>query len=94
MVVRAAGEVGTDLPAAAASMANEARSATWLLGQARPGGHLDEITVTTTARVHLTKVLEFRQRDALLLFVDFDRALTNQALATLQIGGLAPALLA
>jgi len=94
MVVRAAGEAGTDLPAAAASMADEARSATWSLGQARPGGDLDQITVTTTARVHLTKVLEFRQGDALLLFVDFDRALTNQALAGLQVGELAPVLLA
>ncbi len=94
MVVREAGQAGTDLPAAAASIADEARLAAWSLGPSRPGGDLDEITVTTTARVHLTKVLEFRQRDALLLFVDFDRALTNQALAALQVGELAPALLA
>jgi hypothetical protein len=94
MVVRAAGEAGADLPAAAASMADEARLATWSLGPARPGGDLDQITVTTTARVHLTKVLDFRQGDALLLFVDFDRALTNQALAALQVDELAPALLA
>jgi hypothetical protein len=98
MVVRAAGKTGTDLPdalqAAAASLADEARVATSSLGQAHPGGDLDQIMVTTTARVHLTKVLEFRQGDALLLFVDFDRALTNQALAALQVGELAPALLA
>jgi hypothetical protein len=94
MVVRAAGQAGTGLPAAAASMADEARSATWSLGQARPGGDLDQITVTTTARVQLTKVLESRHGDALLLFVDFDRALTNPALAALQVSELAPALLA
>jgi hypothetical protein len=85
MVVRAAGEVST---------ADEARSAATSLGPGRPGGDLDEITVITTARVHLTKVLERQRGDALLLFVDFDRALTNQALAALQVSELAPALLA
>jgi hypothetical protein len=94
MVVRAAGEVGSGLPAAAASMADEARSAAGSLGPGHPGGDLDEITVITTARVHLTKVLERQRGDALLLFVDFDRALTNQALAALQVSELAPALLA
>jgi hypothetical protein len=94
MVVRAAGEVGSGLPAAAASMADEARSAAGSLGPGRPGGDLDEITVITTARVHLTKVVERQRGDALLLFVDFDRALTNQALAALQVSELTPALLA
>ena len=94
MVVQAAGEVGAGLLAAAASMADEARSAAGPLGRGRPGGDLDEITVITTARVHLTKVLERQRGDALLLFVDFDRALTNQSLAALQVSELAPALLA
>jgi len=94
MVVRAAGEVDADLSAAAASMANEAKSAAGSLGPGAPGGDLDEIAVTTTARVHMTKVLDCRRGDVLLLFVDFDRARTNPALAALQVSELAPALLA
>jgi hypothetical protein len=94
MVVRAVGEVNADLPTAAASMANEAKSAAGSLGPGAPGGDLDEIAVTTPARVHMTKVLERRRGDGLLLFVDFDRARTNPALAALQVSELAPALLA
>jgi hypothetical protein len=94
MVVRAAGDVDADLPAAAASMASEARSAAGSLGPGALGGDLDEIAVTTTARMHMTKVLERWRGDVLLLFVDFDRARTNPALAALQVSELAPALLA
>ena len=91
MVVRAAGDVEADLPAAAAS---EARLAAGSLGPGALGGDLDEIAVTTTARMHMTKVLERWRGDVLLLFVDFDRARTNPALAALQVSELAPALLA
>jgi hypothetical protein len=94
MVVRAVGEVDADLPTAAASMADEAKSAAGSLGPGAPGGDLDEITVTTTARLQMTKVLECLRGDVLLLFVDFDRARTNPALAALQVSQLAPALLA
>jgi hypothetical protein len=94
MVVRAAGEMDAHLLAAAASMAGEARSAAGSLGPGAPGGDLDEIAVTTTARLHMTKVLERRRGDVLLLFVDFDRARTNPALAALQVSELAPTLLA
>jgi hypothetical protein len=94
MVVLSAGEVGTGLPDAAASMADEARSATWSLGPAQPGGDLEEITIATAGRFHLLRLLEWRRDGGLLLFVDFDRSLTNFALATLQVGQIAPALLA
>jgi predicted regulator of Ras-like GTPase activity (Roadblock/LC7/MglB family) len=94
MVVRSAGDLSDDLPAAAASMADEARLASQALGPARPGGDLEEITVVTPKRFQLLKVLELRRGDGLLLFVDFDRSLTNIALAALQIGQLTPALLA
>lgn len=94
MVVQSVGEVDADLPAAAASVADGARSAAWSLGSGSPGGDLDEIVVTTTGQVHLAKVLESRRGDALLLVVAFDRALTNLALASLQVAELAPALLA
>lgn len=94
MVVRAAGDVEADLPAAAASMADEARSAAGSLGAGAPGGDLDEISVTTAGRVYMTKVLDCWRGDVLLLFVDFDRTRTNLALAALQVSGLTPALLA
>jgi hypothetical protein len=97
MVVRSVGDVthlGDDLPAAAASMADEARLAGQSLGPARPGGDLEEIAMVTAKRFHLLKVLELRRGDGLLLFVDFDRSLTNIALAAWEVGQLAPALLA
>ena len=94
MVVRAAGDVEADLPAAAATMASEARSAAGSLGAGAHGGDLEEIAVTTAARVHVTKVLERWRGDVVLLFVDFDRARTNPALAALQVSDLAPTLLA
>jgi hypothetical protein len=94
MVVRSAGDVAVGLPAAAAAMADEARSATWSLGPAQPGGALEEVAVLTAGRFHLLRLLEFRRGEGLLLFVDFDRSLTNFALATLQVAQIAPALLA
>jgi hypothetical protein len=97
MVVRSVGDVShlsDDLPAAAASMADEARLASQSLGPARPGGDLEEIAVVTADRFQLLKVLELRRGDGLLLFVDIDRSQTNIALAALQVGQLTPALLA
>lgn len=94
MVVRSVGEHGEDFPAAAASMAGEARAARAALGPGSPGGDLDEISMVTAGRVHFSKVLGFRPGDGLLLFVDVDRARVNIALASLRVGQLAPAVLA
>jgi hypothetical protein len=94
MIVRAAGEHDEGLPAAAASMASEARLARASLGPARPGGDLDEISLVTSGRLHLSKVLGSRTGEGLLLFVDLDRTRVNIALASLRVGQLAPAMLA
>lgn len=94
MVVRSAGEEGTEFLAAAAGLADEARMARAALGPGRPGGDLEEISVITARRVHLSKVLGTRLGEGMLLFVDVDRARVNIALASLQVGQLAPAVLA
>jgi hypothetical protein len=94
MVVRSAGEPDEDLPAAAASMADEARAARALFGPSGPGGDLDEISLVTAGRIHLSKVLGSRPGQGLLLFVDLDRTRVNIALASLQVGQLAPTMLA
>lgn len=94
MVVRSAGEEGAGFPAAAVSMADEARLARGVLGPGRPGGDLEEISLVTEDRLHVTKVLGYRLGDGMLLFVDLDRTRVNIALAGLRIGQLAPAVLA
>ena len=94
MVVRSAGEEDTEFMAAAARMADEARLARAALGPGRPGGDLEEISVVTARRVHLSKVLGTRLGEGMLLFVDVDRTRVNIALASLQVGQLAPAVLA
>ena len=94
MVVRSAGEEGTDFLTTAAALADEARMARSALGPGRPGGDLEEISVVTAGRVHLSKILGTRLGEGLLLFVDVDRTRVNIALASLQVGQLAPAVLA
>jgi hypothetical protein len=94
MIVRSAGDQDEGFPAAAASMADEARTARACLGPARPGGDLDEISLMTAGRLHVSKVLGARLGEGLLLFVDLDRTRVNMALASLRIGKLAPAMLA
>jgi hypothetical protein len=94
MVVRSAGGEDTGFPAAAASMADEARLARGVLGPGRPGGDLEEISLVTEDRLHVTRVLGSRLGEGMLLFVDLDRARVNIALAGLRIGQLAPAVLA
>jgi hypothetical protein len=94
MVVRSAGEEGTEFLAAAAGLADEARMARAALGPGRPGGDLEEISVITARRVHLSKILGTRLGEGMLLFVDVDRTRVNIALASLQVGQLAPAVLA
>ena len=94
MVVRSAGEEGTEFLAAATGLADEARMARAALGPGRPGGDLEEISVITARRVHLSKVLGTRLGEGMLLFVDVDRTRVNIALASLQVGQLAPSVLA
>ena len=94
MIVRSAGVEESGFPAAAASMADEARRARSAAGPGQPGGDLDEISLVTTGQVHLSKVLDTRPGDGLLLFVDLDRNRVNMGLAGLQIRQLAPAVLA
>jgi hypothetical protein len=94
MVVRSAGEEGTDFLAAAVGLADEARTARAALGPGRPGGDLEEISLITAGRMHLSKVLSTRLGEGLLLFVDVDRTRVNIALASLRVGQLAPPVLA
>jgi hypothetical protein len=94
MVVRSAGEHSSDFCAAAASMAGEAKMARAVLGPSCPGGDLDEISVVTASRLHLSRVLDSPLGEGLLLFVDLDRARANIALASLQVSQAAPAVLA
>ena len=94
MVVRSAGEEGTEFLAAAAGLADEARMTRAALGPGRPGGDLEEISLITARRVHLSKILGTRLGEGMLLFVDVDRTRVNIALASLQVGQLAPSVLA
>jgi hypothetical protein len=94
MVVRSAGKEDTEFLAVAAALADEARLARAALGPGRPGGDLEEISVITARRVHLSKILGARLGEGMLLFVDVDRTRVNIALASLQVGQLVPAVLA
>jgi hypothetical protein len=96
MVVRSVGETGeegADFPAAAASLADEARIACAMLGPDGTGGDLGEISLVTENRLQVSKILDFRLGAGCLLFVDLDRSRMNIALASLRIGQLAPAVL-
>jgi len=92
MIVGSAGDAPAGLPAAAASMADEARLAGDALGA--PGGDLEELMTVTPSTFHLVKILSRWQDEGLMLFVDLDRARTNIALAALQVAQAAPAILA
>ena len=95
MVIRSAGAEPAALPAAAASLADEVRAVSRAQGPDRPDGELDEITLLTTGRLQLTRVLDSRRPgEGLLLFVDVDRSQANPALASLRIGQATPAVLA
>jgi hypothetical protein len=94
MVVRSMGVEGSGFATAAASMADEARLARSALGPGQQGGDLDEISLITVGDVHLSKILNTRPGDGLLLFVDLDPNRVNMALAALQVRQLAPAVLA
>ena len=94
MIVRSAGVLAGDFPAAAAGLAAEARLARDALGPDRTAGDLDEISLVTGSRVHVSKILGARFGEGVLLFVDLDRTRVNMALALLRIGQLAPQVLA
>jgi hypothetical protein len=64
------------------------------LGPDRPGGRFEEISLVTKGRLHMSRVLDFRLGEGVLLFVDLDRTRGNMALASLRAGQLAPAILA
>lgn len=94
MVVETAGQSNDDLALAAASMAGEARTARWTAGPDLPAGDLDKILLVTGSRLQVTKMLEPRLGEGLLLFVDLDRAQANMALASRRVDQLAPEILA
>jgi hypothetical protein len=94
MVVGSVGDEPAGLPAAAAGLADETRLASAALGDARPGGDLEELLLVTENRFHLVKILDRREEDGLLLFVELDRARTNIALAAQQVARAASAVLA
>jgi hypothetical protein len=90
MIVRSAGKVSTDLSVAAACIAEEVRVAR----DASGGEDLDEIAVVTGTRLQVSRVLRSEPGEGLVLFVDLERGKSNPALASLQVGRLAPAVLA
>lgn len=94
MVVGSAGDQPAGFPAAAASLADEARLAGSALGAGSPGGDLEELVLVTESRFHLVKILNRWPDEGLLLFLELDRARTNLALATLQLAQAGPAVLA
>ena len=94
MVVCSAGDGGASFLGAAASLADEARSAMSAFGPGHAGGDLDEVAVVTESRFLLSRILGSRPGEGLLLFVDLDRARTNMALASWQVGQVASAVLA
>jgi hypothetical protein len=94
MIVQSAGQLAGDFTAAAASMADEAQIARDLPGPGRAHADLDEISLITTGRLQVSKILGHRPGEGLLLFVDLDRARVNMALASLRIGQIAPQVLA
>jgi hypothetical protein len=94
MVVRSAGAEDASFAAAAADIADEAKMVRAALGPQHPGGDLDEFSMVTTSRLHVSKILDSRLGEGLLLFVDLDRGQANIALASLRVGQVAPAVLA
>jgi hypothetical protein len=94
MVVRSAGTEDAGFAAVAAGIADEARLARAALGPGHPAGDLDEISLVTRDRLQVSRILDSRLGERLLLFVDLDRAQANIALASLQVSHVAPTVLA
>lgn len=94
MIVRSVGKPDPDLPAIAASVADEARAARSALGAGGQADDLVEITTVTGSRLHVSRILHDRPSEGLLLFVDVERSKSNVGLASLRVSELAPAVLA
>jgi hypothetical protein len=94
MIVRSVGKPDPDLPATAACLADEARAVRSAVGAGGPAGQLVEIATVTGSRLQLSRILQDRPGEGLLLFVDLERGKSNIALASLRTGQLAPAVLA
>jgi hypothetical protein len=100
MIVRAVGKPDPELPMTAACLADEARAARdavgseGALGADGAPGDLEEITTVTDSRLHVSRVLQSRPGDGLLLFIDLERTRSNLGLATLKVSQLASAVLA
>jgi hypothetical protein len=94
MIVRSVGKPDPDLPATAACLADEARAVRGAVGVGGPAGDLVEIATVTGSRLQLSRILQDRPGEGLLLFVDLERGKSNIALASLRAGQLAPAVLA
>ena len=93
MVVASAGDGDMDLQWAAPSLADEARWAIRTHRQDTADGTAT-VAAVTAGTLYLTKILEYRRGDGLLLYADIDLSQTNIALATLQIDQLSADLLA
>jgi hypothetical protein len=94
MIVRSVGKPDPDLSATAACLADEARAARSALGAGSAAGDLVEITTVTGSRLQISRILQDRPGEGLLLFVDLERRKSNVGLASLRTGQLAPAVLA
>lgn len=94
MVIRSAGVSDARFPDTAAGIADEARLARAALGPGQNDADLEEIALTATASLHLSRILDTRLGDGLLLFVDLDRARSNVALASLLVSDFASTVLA
>jgi len=94
MVVQSAGTGGERFPGTAADIADEARLARAALGRGYQDDELEEIALTATGSLHLSRILDTSLGDGLLLFVDLDRARSNVALASLMVSQVASTVLA
>jgi hypothetical protein len=94
MVVRSAGTTGTRFAATAADIADEVRLVRATLGPGQRDEDIEEIALTAAGSLHLSKILDTRLGDGLLLFVDLDRTRSNVALASLLISQVASTVLA
>jgi hypothetical protein len=94
MIVRSVGDQDPRFAVAAADIADEARQARAALAHLGPDDDLEEISLTATGSLHLSRILDTPLGDGLLLFVDLDRARSNVGLASRLVGQAASAVLA
>jgi hypothetical protein len=94
MIVQSAGVIGAQFPATAADIADEVRLVRATLEPGHRDEDIEEIALTAAGSLHLSKILDTRLGDGLLLFVDLDRARSNVALASLLISQVASTVLA